>query len=383
MNRGQTIFAQLMSHLSHHDFKRCVDRYHGNYRIRHFSCWDQFLAMAFAQLTHRESLRDIEVCLQAHRTKLYHCGLSGVVKRSTLAAANEDRDWRIYADFAHTLIDLARPLYADTDLGLDLAATLYALDSTTIDLCLSLFPWATFRSTKSAIKMHTLLDLRGSIPAFIEITPGRVHDLLVLDRIPIEPGSFIMMDRAYIDFARLYHLHLALVFFVTRTKGNFQFTRRYSHPVDKSTGVNCDQTIMLTGPKTKTRYPIPLRRVSYYSEETDKELDFITNNFQISSLTVAQLFRYRWRVELFFKWIKQHLRIKKFFGTSDNSVKTQLWIAISIYVLVAIIKKRLGLDHSLYTILRVLSLSLFEKTSILGLFTDTHYKIDAVDLLTD
>ncbi len=383
MNRGQTVFAQLMSYLSHHDFKRCVDRYDGNYRIRHFSCWNQFLAMAFAQLTHRESLRDIEVCLQAHHTKLYHCGLSRVVKRSTLASANEDRDWRIYADFAQSLIHLARPLYAETDLGVDLDQTLYALDSTTIDLCLSLFPWATFRATKSAIKMHTLLDLRGSIPAFIEITAGRVHDLLVLDHIPIEPGSFLMMDRAYIDFDRLYHLHLALVFFVTRAKGNFQFQRRYSHPVDKSSGVKCDQTIILTGPKTKTLYPIPLRRVSYYSEETDKELDFITNNFQIPSLTVAKLFRHRWRVELFFKWIKQHLRIKKFFGTSDNSVKTQLWIAISIYVLVAIVKKRLGLDHSLYTILQVLSLSLFEKTPILGLFSGTHYNIDSVGLLNN
>jgi hypothetical protein len=372
-----------MSYLSHHDFKRCVDRYDGNYRIRHFSCWDQFLAMAFAQLTHRESLRDIEVCLQAHHTKLYHCGLSGVVKRSTLASANEDRDWRIYADFAHGLIQLARPLYADTDLGLELDQTLYALDSTTIDLCLSLFPWATFRSTKSAIKMHTLLDLRGEIPAFIEITAGKVHDLLVLDKILIEPGSFLVMDRAYIDFDRLYHLHLALVFFVTRAKGNFQFKRRYSHPVDKSTGVKCDQTIILTGPKTKTLCPIPLRRVRYYAEEADKELDFITNNFQISSLTVAKLFRYRWRVELFFKWIKQHLRIKRFFGTSETSVKTQLWIAISIYVLVAIVKKRLGLDYSLYTILQVLSLSLFEKTPILGLFSGTHYNIDADDLLTN
>ena len=383
MNRGQTVFAQLMSHLSHHDFTRCVDRYRGNYRVHHLSCWDQFMALAFAQLTHRESLRDIEVCLQAHHSQLYHCGLSRVVKRSTLADANEERDWRIYADVAQHLIQFARPLYADTDLGLDLNATLYALDSTTIDLCLSLFPWAAFRSTKSAVKLHTLLDLRGSIPAFIEITPGKVHDLNILDTIPTEPGSFMVMDRAYIDFRRLYQLHLALVFFVTRTKGNFQYKRRYSHPVDKSTGVNCDQTIMLSGPKTKTLYPLPLRRVSYYAEDTDKDLDFITNNFVIPSLTVAKLFRYRWRVELFFKWIKQHLRIRKFFGTSANSVKTQLWIAISIYVLVAIVKKRLGLDHSLYTILQVLSLSLFEKTPILGLFRGIDYNVDPVGLLTN
>ncbi len=383
MNRGQTVFAQLMSYLSHNDFRRCVERYRGNYRVRHFSCWDQFMAMAFAQLTQRESLRDIEVCLQAHHTKLYHCGLSGVVKRSTLAEANEERDWRIYADFAHLLIQVARPLYADTDLGLDLEATVYALDSTTIDLCRSLFPWAAFRATKSAVKVHTLLDIQGSIPAFIAITAGKVHDVNVLDSIQPEPGSFLVMDRAYIDFERLYRLHLALCFFVTRAKGNLQFKRRYSHPADKSAGVKCDQTIILTGPKTKTRYPLPLRRVSYYAAETGQELDFITNNFAIPSLTVAQLFRYRWRVELFFKWIKQHLRIKKFFGTSDNSVKTQLWIAITVYVLIAIVKKRLGLDHSLYTILQVLSLSLFEKTPILGLFSGIPRKADHVALLSN
>ena len=378
MNHGRTVFAQLMSFISHDDFRRCVDPYQGNSKIRTFTCWNQFLAMAFAQLTWRESLRDIEVCLHAHRHQLYHCGITAPVKRATLADANEQRDWRIYADFAHHLIARARPLYPSTDLGLDLDAVVYALDSTTIDLCISVFPWATFRTTKSAIKMHTLLDLRGSIPTFIDITEGSVHDVNTLDVIEAEPGSFLIMDRAYVDFQRLYQLHLALVFFVLRSKSNLQFKRRYSHPVEKSTGVRCDQTIVLTGPKTSTLYPIALRRVRYYSEERDKELELMTNNFQVSSLTVAHLYRCRWQVELFFKWIKQHLRIKKFYGTSANSVKVQLWIAISVYVLVAIVKKQLGLEESLYTILQVLSLSLFERRPILSLFADKDYKVDVV-----
>jgi uncharacterized protein DUF4372/DDE family transposase len=370
VNQGQTVFAQIMQFLSHDDFDRCVSRYDGNRYIKRFSCWDQFLAMAFAQLTFRESLRDIEVCLAAQRRKLYHCGLSGPVKRSSLADANERRDWRIYADFARSLIEIARPLYADTDLGLDLNATVYALDATTIDLCLSMFPWARFRRAKGAIKLHTMIEVHSSIPVFIDITHGKVHDVDVLDILTLEPGSFIVMDRAYTDFARLYAVHQALAFFVIRAKRNIQFYRRYSNPIDKSTGVRSDQTGFLIGQRTSNRYPIPLRRVSYYSVDTDKRLVFLTNNFSVTPLTVASLYRYRWQIELFFKWIKQHLRIKRFFGTSPNSVKTQVWIGVSVYVLIAIIKKQLGLNQSLYTILQILSLSLFEKKPILGLFSD-------------
>jgi hypothetical protein len=326
--------------------------------------------MAFAQLTFRESLRDIEVCLAAQRGKLYHCGLSGRVKRSSLADANERRDWRIYADFARTLIDIARPLYEDTDLGLDLNGTVYALDATTIDLCLSMFPWAKFRRAKGAIKLHTMIEVHSSIPVFIDITHGKVHDVSVLDLFTPEPGSFLVMDRGYLDFARLYAVHQALAFFIIRAKENLQFCRRYSRPIDKATGVRSDQTGFLTGQHTSKRYPVSLRRVTYYSEKMDKRLVFLTNNFSVSPLTVAGLYRYRWQIELFFKWIKQHLRIKRFFGTSANSVKTQIWIGVSVYVLIAIIKKRLGLEQSLYTILQILSLSLFEKKPLLGLFQD-------------
>ena len=379
MKPGQTIFAQVMQVLSHDEFDRCVQRYDGNRYTKRFTCWDQFLAMAFAQLSHRESLRDIEVCLATQRNKLYHCGLSGPVRRSSLADANERRDWRIYADFARTLIDIARPLYADTGLGLDLDATAYALDATTIDLCLSIFPWARFRKAKGAIKLHTMIEIHSSIPVFIDITHGKVHDVNVLDILTPEPGSFLVMDRGYLDFARLYALHQALAFFVTRAKSNLQFRRQYSHSVDRSSGVRSDQTGILTGPLTSTLYPVALRRVTYYSEETAKRFVFLTNNFSVTPLTVASLYRSRWKIELFFKWIKQHLRIKRFFGTSVNSVKTQIWIGVSVYVLIAIIKKRLGLKHSLYTILQILSLSLFEKMPILSLFDDDDLQIENTD----
>src|SRR5438093_3163781 len=379
VNQGQTVFAQIMQFLSHNEFRRCVQRFDGDRNTKRFTCWDQFLAMAFAQLTYRESLRDIEVCLATQRRKLYHCGLSGPVRRSSLADANERRDWRIYADFARTLIDIARPLYADTGLGLDLDATAYALDATTIDLCLSMFPWARFRKAKGAIKLHTMIEIHSSIPVFIDITHGKVHDVNVLDILTLEPGSFLVMDRGYLDFARLYALHQALAFFVTRAKSNLQFRRQYSHSVDRASGVRSDQTGILTGPLTSTLYPVPLRRVTYYSVETAKRFVFLTNNFSVAPLTVARLYRSRWRIELFFKWIKQHLRIKRFFGTSANSVKTQIWIGVSVYVLIAIIKKQLGLKHSLYTILQILSLSLFEKTPILSLFDDYDEQVQTID----
>lgn len=368
MNQGRTVFAQLISFLSHNEFNRCVARYQGNKGVRSFSCWDQLLTMAFAQLTYRESLRDIEVCLRAQGSKLYHSGLSGPVKRSTLADANESRDWRIYADFAQSLIRTARPLYADSELEVDLDATLYALDSTTIDLCLSLFPWAQFRRAKSAIKLHTLMEIQSSIPVFIAVTGGCVHDVNLLDAITPEPGSFIVMDRGYLDFARLYRIQLALAFFVIRAKENLQYRRRYSRSHDRASGVRSDQTILLTGPKSSLFYPSELRRVSYHAEDTGQRFVFLTNNFLVSAQTIAALYKYRWRIELFFKWIKQHLRIKKFYGTSVNSVKIQVWTAISVYVLVAIIKKRIGIKQDLYTILQVLSLTLFEKTPILSLF---------------
>jgi len=368
LNQGRTVFAQLISFLSHKKFDRCVARYGGNKSVRSFSCWDQFLTMAFAQLTYRESLRDIEVCLAAQHHKLYHAGFSGPVKRATLADANETRDWRIYRDFAQSLIQIARPLYAHSELALELDATAYAFDATTIDLCLSLFPWAQFRKHKSAIKLHTLLEIHSAIPVFIAITSGAVHEVNLLDQLEPEPGSYIIMDRGFLDFQRLYRLQTALAFFVIRSKSNLQFRRRYSHPHNRATGVRSDQTIILTGPKTATLYPLALRRVHYYSAETDQRLVLLTNNFSIPSVTVANLYRWRWQIELFFKWIKQHLRIKNFFGTSANSVKTQIWIAISVYVLVAILKKRLALKQDLYTLLQILSLTLFEKTPILSLF---------------
>ena len=365
MNAGRTIFAQLVEHLPHKEFQKCVARYRGDSNPRGFSCWDQYLAMAFAQLTYRESLRDIEACLGAMRGKLYHMGFRGRVTRSTLGDANEAHDWRIFADFALVLIAMARPLYADDPLGVDLVQALYALDSTTIDLCLSVFPWARFRKHKGAVKMHTLLDLRGNIPTFIRITDGKVHDVKILDELLIEAGAFYVMDRGYIDFERLHSFTLELAFFVVRTKENVLLQRRYSHPVDKSTGVRSDQTVVLATVGSASAYPEPLRRVSYFDAVTGKRLVFLTNNFTLPALTIAQIYKQRWQVELFFKWIKQHLRIKAFYGTSENAVKTQIWIAVSVYVLVAIVRKRLGLKPSLYQILQILSLTQFEKTPIL------------------
>jgi hypothetical protein len=365
-----------MEFLPHWDFRKCVKRYRGDYKRPKFSCMDQFLCMAFAQLTYRESLRDIQVCLRGNRTKLYHMGIRSHIAKSTLADANETRDWRIYADFAQVLIGRARELYADEDLGIELNNTVYALDATTIDLCLALFPWARFRKTKGAVKMHTLLNLRGSIPEFIHISDGKMADVNVLDILIAEPGSFYIMDRGYIDFARLYMMHQSLAFFVTRAKRGFQRKRRYSRPVDKSTGLRSDQTIILTGVNTAKTYPEPLRQIRYYDLDTDKHFSFITNNFILDAIIIAQLYKARWRVELFFKWIKQHLRIKAFYGTSENAVKTQIWIAVSVYVLVAIIKKELGLDQSLYTILQFLSVSIFEKTPIFRHFRSMTPKIN-------
>jgi len=370
MHIGRLVFSQVIDHLPMHTFRRCVARYEGNRYKKSFSCLDQYLCMAFAQLTFRESLRDIEACLRAHKDKLYHMGIRGGVSRSTLADANERRDWRIYADLAQALIGIARPLYAEEDLGLDLDNTVYALDASTIDLCLSVFPWALFRSTKSAIKLHTLLDLRGNIPTFIHISDGKLHDVNVLDILLPEPGAFYIMDRGYVDFQRLFLLQMAGSFFVIRAKSNTKYRRRYSHPTDKSGGVRCDQSIVLTGVKSAHDYPQPLRRVKYHDALTGKTFNFLTNNFAIPAQTIADLYRYRWQVELFFKWIKQHLRIKSFFGTSENAVKSQIWIAISAYVLLAIIKKRLRIEADLYTMLQILSLTLFERTPLNQILTD-------------
>jgi hypothetical protein len=365
MNEGRAVFSQLISFLPDREFRRCVERYGGDTRLRGFSCWDQYLAMAFAQLTYRESLRDIEACLRSMQGKLYHLGFRGKVARSTLADANESHDWRIFADFAQVLIGIARPLHARDPIGVDLEQSLYALDSTTIDLCLSLFPWAKFRRRKAAVKMHTLLDLHGNIPTFIRVTSGNVHDVNILDEIMPEAGAFYLMDRGYIDFQRLFVFTLSSAFFVVRTKSNVLIQRRYSHPVDRSTGVRSDQTVILTSFESASAYPDALRRVSYFDAETNKRLKFLTNNFVLPALTIAQIYKCRWQVELFFKWIKQHLRIKAFYGTSENAVKTQIWIAVSVYVLVAIARKRLGLEASLYQTLQILSVTLFEKTPIL------------------
>ena len=365
MYTGKLIFAQVMDHLPWHTFRRCVKRYEGERYVKDFGCVDQYLCMAFAQLAYRESLRDVEACLRAQAGKLYHMGIRARVSRSTLADANERRDWRIYADFAQALIRIARPLYANEDLGLDLDNTVYALDASTIDLCLSVFPWAHFCRTKAAVKLHTLLDLRGSIPTFLHISDGKLHDVNVLDLLLPEPGAFYVMDRGYVDFRRLHALCAAGSFFVTRAKSNFQYRRRYSHETAKAAGILCDQTVALTGKHSSTTYPSPMRRIRFRDPDTDRTLVFLTNHFGIPAGTVADLYRYRWQVELFFKWIKQHLRIKAFFGTSENAVKTQIWIAVSVYVLVAILKKRLDVPASLYTILQVLSVTLFEKTPVL------------------
>jgi len=359
-----------MDFLPRHEFNKCVRQYRGHYRIRTFSCFDQFLCMAFAQLTYRESLRDIETCLRALQPKLYHAGIRGPISKSTLADANEKRNWRIYADFAHVLIRIARHLYADEDFGLELEQTAYVLDSTTIDLCLSLFPWAHFRKRKGAIKLHTLMDLRGNIPCFICITEGTIHDVRILDQLIIEPASVYIMDRGYIDFGRLYGLHQQMAFFVIRAKKNLDYTRRSYRPVDPSTGLRSDQTILLQGPKSSQLYPDPLRRISYFDAETSRRFVFLTNNFVLPALTIALLFKCRWQIELFFKWIKQNLRIKAFYGTSQNAVKTQIWIAISVYVLVAIIKKRLNINRSLSEILQILSITLFESVPLLQILTD-------------
>lgn len=370
MHTGKLVFAQLMDHLPLHTFRRCVQRYPARYPTKTFSHLDQFLCMAFAQLTFRESLRDIETCLRAQSTKRYHLGVRGQVAKSTLADANEIRDWRIFRDFALRLIHTARKLYAGDSFAVELDNTAYALDTTTIDLSLSLFPWARFRKTKAAVKLHTLLDLRGNIPTFIHISDGKLHEVNVLDHIVFEAGAFYIMDRGFIDFARLYVLHSAQAFFVIRAKSNLQYRRLYSHPVDKTSGLRCDQSIVLTGVRSAHDYPVVLRRVKFYDAEHDRLLVFLTNNFELPALLITQLYRLRWQVELFFKWIKQHLRIKAFFGTSENAVKTQVWIAIAVYVLVAIVRKRLHVDASLYTVLQILSLTLFEKTPLEQLLTN-------------
>jgi len=371
MYTGKTVFAQLIEHLPLYHFRRCVMRYGGNHKVKTFTCLDQYLCLFFAQLTYRESLRDITTCLLGMQNKLYHMGIRGTIARSTLADANETRDWRIYQDFAHVLIHHARELYCKDSFGMTLDNTVYALDSTTIDLCLSLFPWAKFRTHKGAVKMHTLLDLRGNIPSFIAITDGKVSDVNILDMLIIEPGSFYIMDRGYIDFERLYNIHQSQGYFVTRGKSNLSFRRQYSHSVDKSTNVLCDQTIMLANVKSAKEYPDKIRRIKYADPESGKLFVFLTNNFILPAQVIAQLYKSRWKIELFFKWIKQHLRIKVFYGTSENAVKTQIWTAISVYVLIALVKKRMNLDITLYTFLQILSVSVFEKVDIKQLVTNS------------
>jgi transposase len=374
MYTGRLVFSQLMDFLPMRQFHRCVNRYQGNRYMKSFSCLDQFLCMAFAQLSYRESLRDIESCLRAMQNKLYHMGIRAKVSRTTLADANENRDWRIYADFAQVLIHIARDLYADDDFGVELDETVYALDASTIDLCLSLFPWARFRKTKGAVKLHTLLDLRGCIPTFISITDGKVHDVKILDQLIPEPGAFYVMDRGYLDFRRLYILNQCMAFFIIRSKINTTFRRLYSRRIDRDSGLRCDQTILLNGIKSSKEYPDKLRRVGFFDDKSERRFSFLTNNFLVPALVVAELYRCRWQVELFFKWIKQHLRIKSFYGTTENAVKTQIWIAVSVYVLVAIVKKQMKLDDlSLYTILQILSVTLFEKTSLLEVVTASRY----------
>jgi hypothetical protein len=372
MHTGKLVFAQLMEHLPLTTFRRCVARYAGHHKVQRFSCLDQYLSMAFAQLTYRESLRDIEACLRAQSTKLYHLGIRSMVARNTLANANTVRDWRIYCDFAQSLIAMARRLYLNEPFGVELKETVYALDATTIDLCLSVFPWGPFRSTKAAIKLHTLLDLRGNIPSFIRISDGKYHEINVLDELITEPGAFYVMDRGYIDFQRLGRLNEAGSFFVTRAKSNLKVQRRYSHKVDKSTGLLCDQTVMLTVFYSRQGFDAPLRRVKFKDPQSGKTLVFLTNNFALPAITITQLYRCRWQIELFFKWIKQHLRIKAFFGTTENAVKSQIWIAVSVYVLIAIVKKRLNLSASLYELLQILSLTVFERVPLIQLLTQLH-----------
>ena len=381
MPEGHYVFAQVMQRLPLTTFRRCVERYGGEHKVKRFSCLDQYLCLAFAQLTWRESLRDIEACLRVQSSKLYHLGFRSAIARNTLANANAVRDWRIYADFAQHLIGIARRLYADDPLSLDLDDTVYALDSTTIDLCFSVFPWAPFRSTKAAVKLHTLLDLRGNIPSFIFISDGKMHDVNILDQLLPEAGAFYIVDRGYVDFQRLARLDDAGSFFITRAKSNLKARRRYSRPVDRSTGLVCDQTVFLTGFYSRQGFNRPLRRIKFNDPQTGKRLVFLTNNFALDALAIAKLYKSRWQVELFFKWIKQHLRIKAFFGTSENAVKSQIWIAVSVYVLVAIVKKRLALPATLYEILQILSLSLFEKTPVNCMFhDDPHQKIPTAHL---
>ena len=375
MNTGRTIFSQLLDLLPLSEFRRCVDRYNGDYKVQSFSCLDQFLCLAFAQLTYRESLRDIETCLRAHQPKLYHLGFRGRISRNTLAHANQQRDWRIYADFARILIARARALYQHEPFGVELDQTVYAFDSTTVDLCLFLFPWAQFRRHKSAVKLHTLLDLRGNIPTAVYVTSGGVNDVKLLDQLVLEAGAFYLLDRGYVDYRRLYSITQALAFFVTRAERNTRYRRCAQRWVDHSTGLRSDQTIRLTGPKSSRRYPAPLRRIHYFDAQKDLRLIFLSNNFQLPALIIAQLYRARWQVELFFRWIKQHLRIRAFYGTSQNAVKTQVWVAISIYVLVAILKKQLGLDRSLHEILQILSIMIFEKTPISLAFSQYNDRI--------
>jgi len=374
VNQGKTVFAQVIDFLPKRQFRRCVERYKGNYRVRSFTCFDQFLCMAFAQLTYRESLRDIQCCLRAMDAKLYHSGFRGNVSKSNLADANEKRDWRIYRDVAQVLIRIARDLYAGDDFGLQLDETVYALDASIIDLCLSVFPWAGFRRTKSAVKLHTLLDLRGNIPSFIAITDGRYHEVNILDVLLMEPGAIYIMDRGYLDFERLYNVDQAAAFFIIRSKANTRMRRLYSQAVDKSCGLRCDQIVVPAGFYSAKNYPGKLRRIKFYDQDQKRHLVFLTNHFKLPALQVSELYRYRWKVELFFKWIKQHLRIKAFYGTSENAVKTQIWIAICVYVLVAIIKKQLKIELSLYTILQILSLTSFEKISLLQLLTENEYR---------
>lgn len=380
MNTGKTVFSQVVSQLPIHHLRQCIARYRGNHKVKHFSCYDQYLCMVFAQLTFRESLRDIEACLRAQKSKLYHMGVRGGISRNTLANANKVRDWRIYADFAQVLINRARDLYSNEDFGVDLDETVYALDSSTIDLSLSTFPWAHFRSTKAAVKLHTLLDLRGNIPTFLHISDGKLHDVNILDELIPEPASFYIMDRGYLDFARLYRIDQLSAFFVIRAKSNFKFSRIHSHQIDKSTGLRCDQTVKLAGFYSSQYYPGRLRRIKYFDTTTEKHLVFLTNNFSLPAHVIAELYRCRWQVELFFKWIKQHLRIKSFFGTSENAVKSQIWIAVSVYVTVAIIKKQLGIEASLYKMLQILSVTVFEKISLIQLFDESEYKVTSINM---
>ena len=374
MHAGKMVFSQVMDYLPWRRFDTCVRRYNGDRKVKAFRCAEQLRVMAFAQLTYRESLRDIETCLRAVDKKLYHMGIRSKVSRNNLSHANQTRDWRIYADFAQLLIHEAKLLYAGDELPVDLDATVYALDASTIDLCLSMFPWAKFRRTKGAVKLHTLLNLQGNIPEFILISDGKLHDVNVLGYLVPMPGAYYVMDRGYLDFARLYELHQTKAYFVTRAKRNFKFQRRYSHEIDKTTGVQCDQTVILKTFYSFQGYPEPLRRIRYYDEDINKRLVFLTNDFALPATTITSLYKSRWQIEVFFKWIKQHLRIKTFYGTSQNAVKTQIWIAVSVYLLVAILKKRLGIDMPLYTILQILSVSIFEKTPLYQLFSQTNYK---------